>query len=492
MNQDRNERKREHIDFIDEVSNADNCYVNMENLNKNKMHLDEEYQDKLAALTDERTQQNRLYEERIAKLRQDEQYKHDLLQDRMARMVEEKAEHDRKFQEKLTSIQQELSSRQGAYHQKLEHIRVHEVEKDEKHREGVRQLELEKKQKQEEIQAQIDALNLEILKQDKIYEEKINAFLQDQSYKEDVLKSRTAINRDWNDEHGKYQNRLMEIERDRAEVDTDYEEKSRLLRLELENYDKNLQERIARINQERQVQVQLIDDRVAQVQQEKARQDELYRIQLEKLEQDKLYQERMNRLKEDTRETDRLHAESQEHLRREREALEASYLENDNQNRMPTLKRLKEIEDEYEVADKHLDVRGWNVLGNRGENIGRINELIVDTEAMKVRYLDVNVDNSITNEKESRHVLIPIGVATIDQKDDKVVIPTLDRSMVMKCPSYTGQAVTRDYEHTLLTTLSPDYTIGSNSRSDFYNQESFDDAKFYGERKKRKSIIFNK
>jgi sporulation protein YlmC with PRC-barrel domain len=284
----------------------------------------------------------------------------------------------------------------------------------------------------------------------------------------------------------------MGIERDRAEMNKDYEEKALLLRTELENYEKSLQEKIARINQERQVQLQLVEDRIAQVQQEKVRQDELYQIQLEKLEQDRLYQERMNRLKDNTRDIDRVHTENQEQLRREREALAASYHEKDDSNRMPTLKRLKEIEDEYEVADKHLDVRGWKVLGNRGESIGKINELIVDTEAMKVRYLDVDVDNSLTNDNENRHVLIPIGVATIDQKDDKVLIPNLDRSMVMKFPSYSGETVTRDYEHTLLTTLSPEYNVRSRSQEDFYNQESFDDTKFYGERKTRKAKIFNK
>jgi sporulation protein YlmC with PRC-barrel domain len=298
------------------------------------------------------------------------------------------------------------------------------------------------------------------------------------------------MSREWEDEHGKFQHRISGIEQEKAEMDKDYTQKTALLRTELQNYERNLQERIARIEEERQVQLQMVEDRIAQVQKEKTRQDELYQIQLEKLEQDKLYQERMNRLKDDTRNIDKVHAENQELLRRQRDTLEASFHENDDRNRIPTLKRLKEIEDEYEVADKHLDVRGWIVLGNKGESIGKINELIVDTEAMKVRYLDV--DTSLTKESGDRHVLIPIGVATIDQKDDKVIIPNLDRSMVMKCPSYSGETVTRDYEHTLLTILSPDYNVGSGSSENFYNQQSFDDTKFYGERKKRKAKIFNR
>ena len=72
-----------------------------------------------------------------------------------------------------------------------------------------------------------------------------------------------------------------------------------------------------------------------------------------------------------------------------------------------------------------------------------------------------------------------IGAATIHKADDRVLIPNLDRAMVMKCPSYTGETVTRDYEHTLLTTLSPEYNLSTHSREDFYKQEQFDDKRFY-------------
>jgi orotate phosphoribosyltransferase-like protein len=71
-------------------------------------------------------------------------------------------------------------------------------------------------------------------------------------------------------------------------------------------------------------------------------------------------------------------------------------------DRIPSLKRLKEIEDEFEVADKHLDVRGWEVLGTNGEKIGKVDELIVDIEAMKVRYLDVDVANTVNAATVSR------------------------------------------------------------------------------------------
>jgi sporulation protein YlmC with PRC-barrel domain len=206
----------------------------------------------------------------------------------------------------------------------------------------------------------------------------------------------------------------------------------------------------------------------------------------------------MNQIKNDTLIMEQRHGQTQEHLLRERENLEANMATSRANDRIPSLKRLKEIENEFEVADKHLDVRGWEVIGTNGEKIGKVDELIVDIEAMKVRYLDVDVANTVnaaTGNQEERHVLIPIGAATIDKSDDNVFIPNLDRAMVIKCPSYTGETVTRDYEQTLLTTLSPDYNVRINNQTDFYESEQFDDKRFYESRpqeKKKLWGIFNR
>lgn len=488
MDNQHTNRPTKKIDFIDEVSLADNSYIHLEDLNKNKIRLDEEYQDKLHTMAEEKMKQDRLYEERIAQLRKDEQYKQDLLGERMARMAKERAANDQELEQKIARIQQDLASRQSAYKAKMEQVRVREAEKDAKFEERINHLHREAKLKEEELQRKIDELNLEILRQEKMYQEKIAQMRRDESYKEDVLKGRAAINREWEEDHDSFQSRITALQHDRAELNKEYEEKSMLLRMELQTYEKNLLEKVNQINQERTVQLQLVQDKITQLEQEKIRQDELYRIQLEKIQQDELYREKMSRLKDDTLELDKMHERTQEQLLRERETLEASFQEDTNRSLMPSLKRMKDIEKEYEVADKHLDVRGWNLVGSSGEQIGKIDELVVDIEAMKVRYLDVHVA-AMAEGEQSRHILIPVGVATIDQKQDKVIIPNLDHSIVMKCPSYNGHTVTRDYEHTLLMALSPDYDVRARNGGDFYKQESFDDTKFYEKRKKRNARI---
>jgi len=46
----------------------------------------------------------------------------------------------------------------------------------------------------------------------------------------------------------------------------------------------------------------------------------------------------------------------------------------------------------YKVADGDPDVRGWEVAGGDGLRIGTVNDLLVDTAAGKVRYLDIQLD----------------------------------------------------------------------------------------------------
>jgi uncharacterized protein (TIGR02271 family) len=57
--------------------------------------------------------------------------------------------------------------------------------------------------------------------------------------------------------------------------------------------------------------------------------------------------------------------------------------------------RMSELGD-YRVSDEDPDPRGWSVVGRDGATIGRVEDLIVDTAAMKVRYLDIAVTDAAT------------------------------------------------------------------------------------------------
>ena len=149
----------------------------------------------------------------------------------------------------------------------------------------------------------------------------------------------------------------------------------------------------------------------------------------------------------------------------------------------PGLYRLSELND-YEVADRDPDVRGWKVLSVDQKLIGEVNELIVDLDAMKVRYLDVNVNNEISDAgTNDRHLLIPIGAAELDKRDDIVKLNDIETVTLLKLPAYQGGSISRDYERNLRQSLTTDYKSEIKDE-DFYEHSLYDDSRFYGSRRK--------
>ena len=144
----------------------------------------------------------------------------------------------------------------------------------------------------------------------------------------------------------------------------------------------------------------------------------------------------------------------------------------------PVLRRLRDLTD-FEVADGNPDVRGWTVRGSDGQALGSVFELIVEPEAMKVRYLDVELDPRFHINEYENHILLPIGVASLDAEDDNVFVPALNSESVLNYPPYVETQITREYEEAMLRTLG----IGTDATNPrFYEQESFDTDGFYRRR----------
>lgn len=144
------------------------------------------------------------------------------------------------------------------------------------------------------------------------------------------------------------------------------------------------------------------------------------------------------------------------------------------------LRRLRDLTD-FEVADGSPDVRGWSVRGADGQKFGEVSELIVEEEALKVRYLDIELDSRLRANKHERHILLPIGVAALDEEGDNVFVPALTLETVVEYPPYSEIQISRDYEEAMLRALNlPLPAAGSGS---FYNQPSYDEQHFYQNRR---------
>lgn len=112
------------------------------------------------------------------------------------------------------------------------------------------------------------------------------------------------------------------------------------------------------------------------------------------------------------------------------------------------LQRLNDLDD-YKVASDDPDVRGWSVISGDNEKIGTVDELIVDTQRMKVRYLVVDVKDGLGFEKNENHLLVPIGAARLHDKNNDVIVSGLTSTNLKGYPAFRGSAITRDYENSV-------------------------------------------
>lgn len=144
---------------------------------------------------------------------------------------------------------------------------------------------------------------------------------------------------------------------------------------------------------------------------------------------------------------------------------------------------LNELSD-FKVAEGDPDVRGWDVITADGRRVGEVDQLMVDTQALKVRYLDVDLEDS------DRHVLVPIGRARLERDDHRVVLDQMTASEVMALPEYGTSGLTRDYETSLRQSFDRDFTGGTAAGTaltgqDFYAHDAYDDDRFYGRESSR-------
>jgi sporulation protein YlmC with PRC-barrel domain len=167
--------------------------------------------------------------------------------------------------------------------------------------------------------------------------------------------------------------------------------------------------------------------------------------------------------------------------------------------------------DDFRVAGDTPDPRGWEVVASDGRRIGEVDDLLVDTGAMKVRYLDVDVDDEVSAEPD-RHVLVPIGYARLDRDHDRVIVDQLSSADLRAIPAYRHGPITRDFETSVRDSYRrgrPSSAAGAaamradtrddlprrdaapradegmrgDAREDFYTDDLFDESTFWAARR---------
>lgn len=100
---------------------------------------------------------------------------------------------------------------------------------------------------------------------------------------------------------------------------------------------------------------------------------------------------------------------------------------------------LKEL-GRFHVVDGDPDIRGWEVYTSTGREIGRVEELLVDTDTNEVVMLDVDL------RRDDRHTLAPLRAAWIDRGAKRVVIDARELQGADEIPSLSRTAAMSDDE----------------------------------------------
>ncbi len=144
----------------------------------------------------------------------------------------------------------------------------------------------------------------------------------------------------------------------------------------------------------------------------------------------------------------------------------------------------------YEIAEGEPDIRGWDVQNKQGETIGEVDELLFDEASRRVRYIIVELNNKNAASGD-RKVLIPIGLAVLKDKEDDVVLPTLNTEQLTMLPDYKKGNLDAATEKSIRNILAgigvsgvaaDALSMDTDDNKDFYAHDHFDEDKLYQNR----------
>jgi hypothetical protein len=99
---------------------------------------------------------------------------------------------------------------------------------------------------------------------------------------------------------------------------------------------------------------------------------------------------------------------------------------------------------DFRISDGQPDVRGWSVIGNGGTRVGRVIDLIVDTDAEEVRYV------LLQRESDAVYTALPIGYVDLGEETVRVKLSEEDLKLL---PEVTGDTFARSDEAALRAVL---------------------------------------
>ncbi|MDB4874983.1 MAG: hypothetical protein JWM41_1429 [Gemmatimonadetes bacterium] len=90
--------------------------------------------------------------------------------------------------------------------------------------------------------------------------------------------------------------------------------------------------------------------------------------------------------------------------------------------------------DDYMIADPIPDFRDWNVTLADGRRLGKVDDVIVDTTTMTVKYVEVKLDRDVLVGEDDRWLLIPAELIRVDSDNARVLVDHLPAGGLTNAP----------------------------------------------------------
>ena len=142
----------------------------------------------------------------------------------------------------------------------------------------------------------------------------------------------------------------------------------------------------------------------------------------------------------------------------------------------------------YEIVADEPDIRKWKVRTATGKYLGVVDELLVDRQLNKIRYIVLNLEGKPLN-LLSRKLLIPIGIAELDEMDDVVILPNITIEHLATLPTYIKGKLSIETERKIGTIFSRSNVSEGGDENDnitdevFYEHEHFNDRNLHSRKK---------
>lgn len=155
-------------------------------------------------------------------------------------------------------------------------------------------------------------------------------------------------------------------------------------------------------------------------------------------------------------------------------------------------RRLQEMDrSDFEIVEGEPDIRGWDVRNTRGQKLGEVEDLIIDAQKKKARYIILDMDDNDLD-LDDRKVLVPIGLAELHEKDDDVIIP-VEVQQLQALPEYDSDKLDDAVERQICSAFGRESkhigrdrytgtTAVNETSDDFYGHDYFNDDNLYKNR----------